>query len=93
MTTKNSRSLLTLQEAAELVARNDGDGDDERLQLDHVSSLVCVCLAAIIFGVTPEQFARRVIKYRKQEENADKKKQAASTAVTNALSRLMQGAK
>lgn len=62
---KTDKSTMTYEEAVAHVSFNEGDGDDERLKLDHVSSLVSVCIVADIFGVSAETFARAIIKYRR----------------------------
>lgn len=64
---KTDKSEMTYNEAVALVALNESPGDPEAFQLDHVASLVGVSLVADVFGITPEKFAKAIIKFRKKE--------------------------
>lgn len=48
------------------IADNDGDGDYERLEPEHVSFLISSVLVADLFDVDPERVGRDVIAYRSQ---------------------------
>jgi len=61
--------------AIEWIANNDGNGDDERLNIDHVSYMVSVCLIADLFAKDQHKVGIDVIKKRKKmdkEENNGK---------------------
>lgn len=65
----SAKSVMTYRQAVALVALNESPGDvppDGWTMLEHVSSLVGVALVADIYGVTQEQFARAVIRYRRK---------------------------
>lgn len=57
--------LRLYRDMVDAIAKNDGVGDDERLQLMHVASMVSVVLTASVFAKTPEQVGRAVIRLRR----------------------------
>lgn len=52
--------------AVELIALNDGAGDGEAFDVDHVASLVSTCLMADLFDKQPEDVAKDVVRYREK---------------------------
>jgi len=61
---KRERRRLYL-DMVDAIANNDGPGDPEARELAHVASVVSVVLAASVFGKTPTQVARAVIRVRR----------------------------
>ena len=53
------------KEAIAWIAVNDGSGDTEWLDLEHVRYMLTVALVADLFGKDSEDVAKAVIKYRK----------------------------
>lgn len=56
--------MAKYQEAMKWIAENDGPGDPESLDVNHVSSMVTVLLVADIFKKIPRNVAGEIIKYR-----------------------------
>lgn len=58
----------TYRRAIIWIAYNDDPGSSHAFSVKHVSQMVSVVLVADIFGKTPEQVAKAVVRRRKEEE-------------------------
>jgi hypothetical protein len=59
------------REAVAWIAMNDGDGDTERLDPEHCSSLVSTCLIADIFQVPQERVGQDIVRYRAKKDESE----------------------
>jgi hypothetical protein len=62
------------REAIAWIALNDGNGDAEWLDIEHVSEMVSVALISSIFKKTQEEVGKAVIRYRKKAYGKKKEK-------------------
>ena len=72
------------REAVEIVALNESSGDDDCLpkgitRLQHIASLVSVAIVADIYQVTPEKFARAIIRFRNKNMKTEGRSLQAAT--------------
>ena len=52
------------KDAVAWIAENDGAGDDEWLDLEHVSNMVTVCLVKDLFKKDALDVAKAIVRYR-----------------------------
>jgi hypothetical protein len=51
------------------IAGNDGNGDEERLEEEHVAGMVTVLLVADLYRKTPEQVAKAIVRLRRKMDD------------------------
>jgi len=61
------------REAIAWIALEDGDGDAEWSDIEHVSEMVSVALVSSIFKKSREEVGKAVIRYRKKWKKEEKK--------------------
>lgn len=64
MSSHPKRKAPSLKAAIEWIALNDDPGSSTAENLEAVSEMISVLLAADLFGVEPEKIAERVVKLR-----------------------------
>lgn len=58
----------TYRDFVEWIAMNDGDGDNDALDIEHVSSLISTTMVAHLFGYNMNKVGRDVVNMRRQIE-------------------------
>jgi len=65
------------REAVYWIAMNDGPGDHDALEVEYVQGQLTVGIIADIFGVADERVAKDVVRVRKAERKAERRKATA----------------